>query len=77
TLLQLKGTKVTALFATLGVVLGITSPVLALFFLTIFHLKSGHHAAISITASSVMPKWTNMSSLVIFMLAYMGVEAAA
>ncbi|MBC1611603.1 glutamate:gamma-aminobutyrate antiporter, partial [Listeria welshimeri] len=77
TLLQLKGTKVTAIFAKLGFVLGITIPVLALFFLTIFHLKSGHHAAISITASSFIPKWTDMSSLVIFMLAYMGVEASA
>lgn len=77
TLLQLKGTKVTAIFAKLGFVVGITIPVLALFFLTIFHLKSGHHAAISFTASSFIPKWTDMSSLVIFMLAYMGVEASA
>lgn len=74
---QFKGTKFTANVAKIGFVFGITIPVLTLFGLSIAYIASGNPLQLHVSAGSFIPKLKDMSALVVFMLAYMGVEASA
>ncbi|MGO2083968.1 amino acid permease [Vagococcus sp.] len=77
TLMQLRGTNVTAKIAKAGFILGIVVPVFILLFLTLKFKFSGHEFASSFTDKTFLPTAADFPALVTFMLAYMGVEASA
>lgn len=78
TLLQFKGTKITAKVASAGFVFGIILPVILLLILAILYFKSGHPIAHSFKEKSFFPdSKAGFAALASFMLAYMGVEASA
>ena len=80
TLIQLAGTKYTAIIAKLGFIIGIVVPSLILFVLAVAYLFSGNHIDITMNASTFFPNFSKINTLVVFVsfiLAYMGVEASA
>lgn len=78
TLLQFKGTSITAKVASAGFIFGIIVPVILLLILAIFYFKAGHPIAHSFSEKSFLPEGkAGFAALASFMLAYMGVEASA
>lgn len=77
TFLQFKGTKTTSQIAKAGFVIGIIIPVSMLLIFTIKNIASGHAITQSFTDKSFFPNRETFSSLVTFILAYVGVEASA
>ncbi|MCR5980496.1 glutamate:gamma-aminobutyrate antiporter [Gordonia jinghuaiqii] len=80
TLSQLGGTKYTARIAKAGFVGGILIPGIVLFILAIAYLATGGHVDIDMSASNIVPDFSQVATLVVFVsfiLAYMGVEASA
>ncbi|MHC5268700.1 amino acid permease [Enterococcus sp. LJL98] len=77
TFLQFKGTSVTAKLAKYGFSIGIVLPVLMMFVLAIRFFVAGHAVSNNFTKSPWLPDKSNISALVSFLLAYMGVEASA
>lgn len=77
---QLRGTNRTAKIAKIGFVVGILIPSLLLFGLAAAYVLSGNPLQISFSAKNVVPDFSQLSTLVVFVsfiLAYMGVEASA
>lgn len=77
TFLQFKGTAVTARLAKYGFSIGIVLPVLVMLVLAIRYFMSGHTISKNFTHAPWIPNKSNISALVSFLLAYMGVEASA
>lgn len=77
TFLQLKGTETTEKIAKYGFSIGIIVPVLIMFVLAIKYLLEGNPVSTNFTKSSFLPNKAHFSTLVSFVLAYMGVEASA
>ncbi|WP_462259390.1 amino acid permease [Vagococcus teuberi] len=77
TFLQFKGTNTTSQIAKAGFVIGIIIPVTVLLIFTIKYVMSGHTITHSFMDKSFFPNKQTFSSLVTFILAYVGVEASA
>lgn len=77
TILQFKGTEVTAQLAKYGFSIGIVLPVLIMFILAIRYFMAGHTVSKDFSSAPWLPDKSNISALVSFLLAYMGVEASA
>ena len=77
---QFKGTRYTATIAKIGFFLGILFPAIVLVVLAIGWLVHGQPLAISMSAKTFFPDFTQVGTLVVFVafvLSYMGVEASA
>ncbi|CAD5903327.1 MAG: amino acid permease [Carnobacterium sp.] len=77
TALQFKGTKITEQVAKYGFSIGIVIPVLLMLVLAIKYIASGNQISKNFTDTHFFPDKSNISALVSFVLAYMGVEASA
>ncbi len=77
TLVQFKGTEMTARLAKYGFSIGIVLPVLILTIFTILYFMKGHTLSSNFTKVPFFPTTKDIGALTSFVLAYMGVEASA
>ncbi len=77
---QFKGTRLTARISKIGFTFGIMIPAIVLIALAIAYFSSGGQSLIPINAQSLVPDFTKLNTLVVFVsfiLAYAGIEASA
>jgi glutamate:GABA antiporter len=80
TLLSFLGMKFIARLAMLGVIIGIVVPVITLLVLTILYTHSGAHIHLYFGYKNLLPHfsgWGSLSTLVVFILSFFGIEANA
>jgi glutamate:gamma-aminobutyrate antiporter len=77
---QFKGTRLTARISKIGFTFGVMVPAAVLIILAIAYFSSGGKSLIPINAESLVPDFTKLNTLVVFVsfvLAYAGIEASA
>ncbi len=80
TFMNLRGTKFTAKFATIGFTAGIIVPAVVIIVIAVVYVIGGHPVGIKMDEATFFPDFTQINTLVIlvaFMLSYLGIEASA